>query len=362
MARTPFSPDELKIVGQHIGTTMSFGPPALKYNTPITPRENVNAMLRRDGTVMWIPAFTDFLSVESRVNKDHIARAEVMDMGPLYPDEEKGGPDMFGIEWVYIPVATGSMVKPGAPALESANDWPEIIRFPDVEAMDWAGCKELNAPLNSTERSFHITFQNGLFERLISFMDFEGAAIAIVDDEQKEAVHALFARLCDLYEAMITKYMECLDIDGVMLHDDWGSQRAPFFSADTCREMLVPYLKRLVDFCHSKGLWFEQHCCGKNEPLVACMVEAGVDIWFPQSMNDIDGMIRDYGDKIVLGVYPEPTAPGVSDEEIKAAARAFCEKYAPKMATHPVVMVNFMCDPRFAPYVYQYSRELLAGE
>ena len=43
---------------------------------------------------------------------------------------------------------------------------------------------------------------------------------------------------------MISHYMEGLTIDGVMFHDDWGSQRAPSFSPATCREMIVPYLKR----------------------------------------------------------------------------------------------------------------------
>ena len=84
MTKIPFSEDELTVVGEHINTTMSFGGPVLKYKTPITPRENVNACLRRDGSAMWIPSFTDFLSVESRVNKDHIARA-VPWFGPAPP-------------------------------------------------------------------------------------------------------------------------------------------------------------------------------------------------------------------------------------------------------------------------------------
>ena len=355
-----FSEDELQVIGEHINTTMSFGGPVLKYNTPITPRENINACLRRDGSVMWIPTFTDFLGVESRVNKDHIARAEVMDLGPLYTDDEKGGPDMFGIEWIYVPVAGGSMVKPGAPVLTDANDWPNVIQFPDVESMDWDACARLNAPLNATERSYHVTFQNGLFERLISFMDFEGAALAIIDEDQKDAIHALFSKLCDLYEAMIAKYMEGLTIDGVVLHDDWGSQRAPFFSLATVREMIVPYLKRIADFCHARGLWFEQHSCGCNELLVPAMIEAGVDIWFPQSMNDTDKLRTEYGDKIMLGVYPPQLAPDASAEAIDAAAKAFAAKYAPDMASRPVVMVNFACSPDFTKAVYKYSRIILS--
>ena len=359
MANIPFDPKELEVTGEHIGTTsMSFGGPAPKLNTPITPRENIKHMLARDGEMMWIPGFGDFLGLESRVNKDHIARAEVIDCGEPLPLEEKGGPDMFGIEWVFVPQVGGSMVKPGAPTLTDVNDWPEVIKFPDVEAMDWAACKELNAPLNQTERSFHVTFQNGFFERLISFMDFEGAAMAIIDDDQKDAIHALFTKLCELYEAMITKYMECVNIEGVCIHDDWGSQRAPFFSVATCREMVAPYIKRMADFCHSKGLWFEQHSCGKNEPLCEVMVESGVDIWFPQAMNDIDMLIEKYGDKIVLSVTPPMVAPETSDEEVDALAKAFAEKYASH--ERPVVMFAFMSDPRFTSAVYKYSREILA--
>lgn len=356
MANVPFSPDELVADGFHVGTTsMSFGGPAPKLKTPITPRENINHMLARDGEQMWIPGFTDFMGLESRVNKDHIARAEVIDCGAPLALEEKGGPDMFGIEWVFVPLVGGSMVKPGKPALEDVNDWPNVIQFPDVEAMDWAACKELNAPLNATERAFHVTFQNGFFERLISFMDFEGAAMAIIDEDQKDAIHALFAKLCDLYEAMITKYMECVNIDGVCMHDDWGSQRAPFFSVATCREMVMPYIKRMADFCHSKGLWFEQHSCGKNEPLAECMVEAGVDIWFPQAMNDVDMLIDKYGDKMVFSVAPPVVTEETSDEEVDKLAREFVAKYANKQK--PIVLFAFRADPRFTNAVYRYSRE-----
>jgi hypothetical protein len=362
MKKIPFSPDEMNVIGEHVNSTMwkSFAGPSLKRNTPITMRENFNACLRRDGNALWIPTFSDFLNIESRVNLDHIARGEVMDLGPLYPDEKKGGPDMFGIEWVYIPQAGGSMVRPGAPVLKNVNDWPKVIRFPDVEAMDWQACKELNAPMNETELPFKATFQNGLFERLISFMDFEGAAMAIIDDDQKDAIHALFAKLCDLYEAMILKYMECVKIDGIMFHDDWGSQQAPFFSPDTHREMILPYIKRLTAFCHSKGLWYEQHSCGRNELLAPCMVEANIDMWLPQSMNNIDMLIEKYGDKIILGVYPS-IGMDATPEENDAAAKELAQKYAPLMGSKPIVLVNFGCSPEFGSLVYRYSREVIAA-
>ena len=262
-----FTEDELNIVGEHVGPLMMyfFGGSTPKKNSPINPRENFLSALKRDGNAMWIPSFSDILNVQGRINIDHIARAEVMDLTPLLKEEEKGGPDLFGIEWVFIPSAGGSMVKPGAPTLEDVNDWKDIIKFPDVDALDWEGWAKENAEFANTERVFQIGFQNGLFERLISFMDFEGAAMAIIDDEQKEAIHELFSRLCDMYEAFITHYAEHFPVNGVMFHDDWGSQRAPFFSPNTVREMILPYLKRLADFCHSKGMYFHQHSCGKSK-------------------------------------------------------------------------------------------------
>ena len=90
-----------------------------------------------------------------------------------------------------------------------------------------------------------ITFLNGFgFERLISFMGFEAAAMALVDEEQQDALKELFDRLSDLYCRIIDKCCEAYDIDGFIIHDDWGTQRAPFFSFDTGRELLVPYMKK----------------------------------------------------------------------------------------------------------------------
>ncbi len=358
----PFSDDELKVIGEHINTTsfggrFSFKIP--KYNTPITPKENVARCVKREKP-LWFPSTSDFCNLESRTNIDHVARAEVMDMGPPYKEEEKGGKDLFGINWVFVPTAGGSMVQPGNPTLLDANDWPEIIKFPDIDALDWDECKRLNSVLNESTRSFHVTFQNGIFERLISFMDFEGAALALIDDEQQDAVHALFDKLADMYISMIDHYTEFLNLDGVVFHDDWGSQRAPFFSLDVCLEMVAPYLKRVADHCHKKGMWFQQHCCGKNELLVPAMIYAGVDMWQPQSMNDVEMLREKYGDKIMFSIAPPAVPRDASDEDVDAAAKAFVDKYASNFAEKPFLVGSFFADPRFTKAIYKYSRIALS--
>lgn len=360
MNKIPFSEDEMKVIGTHVGPKsngrFSLNLPML--NTPITPKENIDNAWKRKGC-QWFPNAMDFLSMESRINKDHVARAEVFDMGPPQTDEEKGGPDMFGVEWVYVPVVGGSMVKPGAPILDDANDWEKIIKFPDLDAMDWEGCAKLNGPFNESKRSFSITFQNGMYERLISFMDFENAIMALIDEDQKDAVHSLFDKLADMYIELIRRFKERFDLNGVVFHDDWGSQRAPFFSLDTCMEMIVPHIKRIVDYCHANGMWFQQHCCGKNEMLVPAMIAEGVDMWMPQPMNNVDMLREKYGDKIMLAVYVPALPETATPEEIDAAAKALVDKYAPGFDEKPLIMVNFTMTKGYNDAIYKYSRMAL---
>ena len=163
-----------------------------------------------------------------------------------------------------------------------------------------------------------------------------------------------------MYKSLIDHYLEILNLDGVLFHDDWGSQRAPFFSLDVCMEMVAPYLKQIVDYCHEKGLWFQQHSCGKNELLVPAMIYAGVDMWQPQSMNDVEMLREKYGDKIMFSIAPPAVPRDASDEDVEAAAKAFVDKYAPDFAEKPFMVGTFFADPRFTKAIYKYSRIALS--
>lgn len=95
-----------------------------------------------------------------------------------------------------------------------------------------------------------------MYERLISFMDFEGAAISIIDEEQMDAVKELCNTMLDKvyipYLEHVKKYFP--QVQMICLHDDWGSQRAPFFSIATAREMFVPIMKRFAEKCKNWAL------------------------------------------------------------------------------------------------------------
>jgi len=359
MNRIPFNQAE---IDNAIDVPGFLGATTKKYQTPITPKENYRLVYERK-TPLWLPIGGDSLTFNPRIDPDNVARCFCFEANPLTPEEYVGGLDKFGIEWVYVPVAAGSMVKPGNPMLDDANNWKKVMKFPDIETWDWEASKAANADFLNTDRFISIMIMTGFFERLISLMDFDKAAMAMIDEDQQDAVHELFDALADLYIKMIDKYIENYGIDLLTFHDDWGSQRAPFFSLATAREMIVPHLKKVTDHCHASGIFFEMHSCGKNELLVPAYIEAGCDSWNGQGMNDKEMIYEKYGDQIILGMdsgLPFVFGGGaeISKEEAEAAAMSFIGKFCPDYATKPVIPSGFGVPADFIRVLYEESRKV----
>ena len=324
MERIPFRKEELEVKAPSLISGRRAMP---LLNTPITPRENFLMFLRGEEP-LWMPFTGEMLCFTPAVVPDNVSRGFVFDDSGFDPNKDAGGPDMFGVEWEWVPTVGGSMVRPGAPKVPDITEWENYITFPDIDSWDWEGSARINKRLiEQKELLPNATIMNGLFERLISFCDMNEALVAMVDEDEQEAVHRLFDKLADFYPKLIKKYVEYYHVEVITFHDDWGSQRAPFFSLDTVREMLVPYLKRIVDAAHEMGLYFELHSCGKNEMLVPAMIEAGVDMWNGQPMNDKKRLAETYGDKIIIGADPKVLDPGTDPEEVRKTLEEFVDTF-----------------------------------
>lgn len=359
MQKISFSEKELIQAGEYPKIP---GPGTLpKYSFPVTPRENYRAAIR-DRMPLWIPSYYDFVNLTPACYPDAIARGSVM--GPegadFADDSRKGGIDSFGIQWDYVPVAGGSMVRPGSPLISDMNQWRSKVKMPDVESWAWAKSSENCADFLKNEDGARVMWIfTGLFERLISFMDFEGAALAIIDEDQLDAINDFFTQCCGVYERIIAHYKKDFGCDVVFFHDDWGSQRSPFFSVNTCMDVIVPHLKRLVDYAHSLGMMFEHHSCGKNELLVPCYLAAGIDIWAPQPQNDHIRILKEVDGKIAIGLWGDEHKHG-SEEEKYAAGKAFADNYSASYSKQPVFHCDlFNIEEKFKEALYVESRKLL---
>lgn len=331
MKRIPFDPQEIEIK-DYIKPYRPWMSPTPVFSPVIPPRENYLAFLRGEKP-LWMPSFWDMKRFDPRILPDNVAKGMVSDHLPFDSTRDGGGKDFLGVDWIFDGNSNGAMVVPGNPKVKDMEHWEDYIRFPDLDSYDWAGCAASNRERLDDGRLTQMTIYSGLLERLISLLDMGGALMALVDEEQQPAVHRFFDRLCDFYDGLIDRMHKWFRCDVIWMQDDWGSQRSPLCSPDTIREMIAPYLTRVVESAHKRGMYFELHSCGKNETLVPIMIECGVDMWHGQGINDKVALYRQYGDKIKLGISPkgheflDPGLPKMTEEETRQAFRELLATY-----------------------------------
>ena len=357
MNRPIFDPKELVVISKLPANPMR--PEASIYDYPCTPKENFKGMLSRQP--VWQASMLDSRLFTPAFYPDNVARAMVFEHEPHDPLTQGGGKDIFGLNWEYVAQAGGSMVRPGKPLLEDANDWKEKVVFPDMDSWDWEGAAGANNDTYlETEQYINAWFMTGWYERLISFMDFEGAIMAMVDEDQTDAVTALFTELTDMYIDLLGRFFKYFPkIDGVCFHDDWGSQRETFFSPKVAQEMIVPHMQRVTKYIHDSGRFCELHSCGQLLKQVPNIIEAGWDYWTPQLMNDTHLIYEQYGDKLVIGVATEPFDPSATSEaEQRTAAKAYADKFCrPDKPSYYNSSAGHLLVPAFREELYIRSRE-----
>lgn len=371
MAREPYNAQkEHEIVGTYpaiLGMAMPM-PETPRFYRPIEHRENFK-MLFEGKTPYWMPfsgySNCDICGLEPRQNPDNLSAHDCHDGGPaidyMAMDEIVDG--WFGIPFFVRRGTIGAMPH-GEPILKDACDWRELD-WPDLDSWDWEAIREMNAEYLSSDKPNQLVLQYGFWERLMNLMGVSEAAMALIDEDQIDAVKEFFDALADLYIDYTRRWMKVGRIDGIMLHEDWGTSNGPFFSLETCFDVFVPPFKKYVDWCHEQGLWFEHHCCGQAQRLLPAMHEIGADFWFPQQrIVEIDPLIEECRDKhLALAVAAPFIGEDMTPEQIRESAKRFVDKYADKGVLYELDM-NDMMEPgwgmmNFAMWqdaVYEFSR------
>jgi hypothetical protein len=116
---------------------------------------------------------------------------------------------------------------------------------------------------------------------------------------------------------------------------DFGTQRGPFLSPKTYRQLYLPHQKKLNDWIHANTSWKTfMHSCGSIRALIPDFIEAGFDIlnpvqWTADGMDPME-LKRTFGDQVTFwggGVDTQKTLPfGTADqvrEEAKRAIKVF---------------------------------------
>ena len=370
MSRPKFSPDELLPSGKMYPGMDLMGrsiPETPILSKPIEARENWKLLFAGEKPY-WIPVWGWFLSdakqFRPRIHPDNIANHQVMDGGPPFDFSGYGSviKGLNDLEWHWVEGIKGATPLPGKPKILDINKWEEYLQFPNLDDWDWDTLAKQNVDYLGTDKANQFGIQCGLWERLMCTMDVAEASISMVDEDQKPGVHRFF----DVYTNWLIDYIgrvkDVCNIDSVVMHEDWAHAQAPFFSNATAREMLVPYMQRIVKYVHSRGMFFENHCCGACELLIPVFIESGFDIWAGQAfLNDMGGLAKQYKDRNFIFVLNAPDiGPEVSDEDMRKAVREWVEEYKDyRVAVSSMRIDGDMTKPyhpNLFNAIYEYSR------
>jgi uroporphyrinogen decarboxylase len=111
-----------------------------------------------------------------------------------------------------------------------------------------------------------------------------------------EAVH----KLCEMvFQANIKMADAVIDMGaGICLPEPLGS--CTLISPKHSREFAFPYIKRIIDHCHSRGQGVTLHICGDTEKIWDDMVATGADCLSLDNVIDLSLAKQRVGDKVCL--------------------------------------------------------------
>ncbi len=97
----------------------------------------------------------------------------------------------------------------------------------------------------------------------------------------------------------------CLDLgaDMVWVNGDWAMTRGPMVSREFTERFIIPPFKKIIDYCHERGVPCLKHTDGNIWPIFDLIVDAGADGIHPidpMAGMDIGEAKEKWGDRICL--------------------------------------------------------------
>lgn len=294
----------------------------------LTERENADRVFgRAEGDPQWVPIVG--------IYNDLVFSSAVHER-----PTEPVGQDWAGCNWVFDEECLGYAPDIHQPLLlQDICDWREVVRFPDLEAIDWADCAEKDLAEHDHENKYLCMFmETGPFERVQALMGLEEACVAMYDEP--EELKALLGAITDFKVGIIRKLHEYYAPDAFFSQDDLGTAKGPMMSLEAYREFLKPCHKRIADAIHERDAIYIHHSCGWMDAFVPDLIDVGVDCINPvQPMNDEKGLVEKFGDAVNFDVGIGCTAdPRATEEDVRAEVRRLFDLFGP---TKRMSFMNF---------------------
>lgn len=157
---------------------------------------------------------------------------------------------------------------------------------------------------------------------------------------RRDYVYTVFEQQCEIALANLEKIYQAVGdrVTAVFVTGtDFGTQRGPFISPQTYRELYQPFHKRINDWIHQHTAWKTFiHSCGSVMALIEDFIESGFDILNPVQTSaahmDPAQLKARFGERITFwggGVDTQQTLPFGSADEVRQQVRERIEIFGP---------------------------------
>jgi len=142
-----------------------------------------------------------------------------------------------------------------------------------------------------------------LFERMARLCGYEKLMIDLI--MRPSEVRLLADKILHYNLIRIKRWCE-LNIDGVIIADDWGTQNNLMIKPELWRRLFKPYYQKMFDTIHQEGKHVFFHSDGYIIDIIPDLIECGVDVLFIQMwVPSIKEVGRRFGGKVCFLADPD---------------------------------------------------------
>ena len=241
------------------------------------------------------------------------------------------GLDEWGVSWAPLPAG----YRPGAgepaesyPVAHPAHTAADLLRLPFPDAGEpalFAGLLRGADPRQTLTIGRHPA---GPLERFLSLLGVEAGFTALL--QEPGASRDALGRLAAYHVAIAQGYL-ANGAEAGWLADDYAGQAGPLLNPALWREIVLPGLRDIIQVYRAAGFPVFFHTCGRAEPFLADLIEAGVTVFNLESAAcDLVALRGRFGRRLAIagGIAPEVMLRGDA-ADVERAVRQAMRKLGP---------------------------------
>ncbi len=202
--------------------------------------------------------------------------------------------DDWGCEWLYL-----NEDYSGQTVGHPLADWAafESYKLPNPMTGETGVHYMEEVVRQDDHQHFNLVTGGELFQRMFFLRGYENLLMDLVEDRAE--VYALRDKVVDWNIARINRWHETGLVDGILLSDDWGTQKALMVKPDIWRKVFKPAYKRMVEAIHAGGTTAHFHTDGVTQAILEDLIEIGFDEVNSQAaIMDVEDLGRRFGGRV----------------------------------------------------------------